>query len=106
MKDSIFVKKWIKFQNEKSLLTALVDFETKINFINQIYAMQWKLKSIIVDLSLLNFLNDQDRYCYNAFELIYNIINSWKQHKKCIILFYDVDFEESNVIFDMSMLTD
>ena len=67
--------------------------------------MQWKLKSIIVNLSLLKFLNDQNRYCYDTFELIYNIINSWKQHKKCIILFYDVDFEESNVIFNMSMLT-
>ena len=68
--------------------------------------MQWKLKSMIVNLSLSNFLNDQDRYCYNAFELIYNIINSWKQHKECITLFYDVNFEKSNVIFDMSILTD
>ena len=67
--------------------------------------MQWKLKLMIVDLLLLNFLNNQDRYCYNAFKLIYNIINSWNQHKKCIILFYDVNFEELNVIFNMSILT-
>ena len=68
--------------------------------------MQWELKLIIVDLSLSDFLNNQDRYCYDAFELIYNIIDSWKQHKKCIILFYDVDFEKSNVIFDILMLID
>ena len=30
---------------------------------------------MIVDLSLLNFLDDQNRYCYDAFELIYNIID-------------------------------
>ena len=59
---------------------------------------------MIVDLSLSSFLNDQDCYCYDAFELIYNIINSWGQHKKCIILFYNVNFEKSNVIFDISML--
>ena len=60
---------------------------------------------MIADLSLSKFLNDQDRYCYDVFELIYNIIDFWKQHKECITLFYDVDFERSNVIFDMSMLT-
>ena len=68
--------------------------------------MQWKLKKMIVDLSLLNFLNDQDHYYYDAFKLIYNIIDFWDQHKKCITLFYNVDIKRSNVIFDMSMLTD
>ena len=67
--------------------------------------MQWKLKSMIIDLSLLNFLNDQDRCCYDAFKLIYNIIDFWKQHKKCITLFYDINFKKSNIIFDMLMLT-
>ena len=60
---------------------------------------------MIVDLSLSDFLNDQNHYYYDAFKLIYNIINSWKQHRKYIILFYDVNFEKSNIIFDMSMLT-
>ena len=60
---------------------------------------------MIIDLPLSNFLNDQNRYCYDAFELIYNIIDSWEQHRECTTLFYDVNFEESNVIFDMSMLT-
>ena len=67
--------------------------------------MQWKLKLMIVNLLLSNFLNDQDRYCYDVFELIYNIINFWRQHRKCIILFYNVNFEELNIIFDMLMLT-
>ena len=58
-----------------------------------------------VDLSLSRFLNDQSQYCYNVYELIYNIINFWKQHKECITLFYEVDFENSNIIFDILMLT-
>ena len=39
-KDSILIKKWIQFPNEKDLLTAFVDSETKINFIHQIYMIQ------------------------------------------------------------------
>ena len=94
------------FQSEASKLIAFIDFEAKINLIDQVYVIQWKLKSVIIDLSLSKFLNDQNRYCYDAFELIYNIIDFWKQHRECTTLFYDVDFEKSNVIFDMSMLTD
>ena len=57
------------------------------------------------DLSLSRFLNDQSRYCYGVYKLIYNIINFWEQHRECITLSYKIDFENLNVIFDMSMLT-
>ena len=67
--------------------------------------IQWELQSVNIDLSLSKFLNDQSRYCYGAYELIYNIIDFWEQHKKCITLFYEINFEGSNIIFDMSMLT-
>ena len=62
IKNSILVKKWVKFQNEANQLTVFIDFEAKINLINQVYVMQWKLKSVIVDLSLSKFLNNQNRY--------------------------------------------
>ena len=58
IKDLILVTRWANFQSEASKLTAFVDFEAKINLINQIYVMQWKLKSMIADLSLSKFLND------------------------------------------------
>ena len=67
--------------------------------------IQWKLQSVNVALSLSKFLNDQSRYCYGAYELIYNIINFWEQHRKCITLFYEIDFEGPNIIFGMSILT-
>ena len=43
IKDSILVKEWIQFPNEKDLLTTFVDSETKINFVNQTYVIQWEL---------------------------------------------------------------
>ena len=33
-KNSILVKGWIQFSNEEDLLTAFVDSEIKINFVN------------------------------------------------------------------------
>ena len=67
--------------------------------------IQWELQSVIVDFLLSKFLNDQSRYYYDVYELIYNIINFWKQYKKCVIIFYKINFENSNIIFDMSILT-
>ena len=58
-----------------------------------------------VDLLLSKFLNNQNRYCYNVYKLLYNIINFQEQYKECITLFYEINFENSNVIFDLLMLT-
>ena len=104
-KDLILIKEWVQFSNEKNLLTTLVDLKIKINLINQIYVIQWKLKLVYVDLSLSEFLNDQSQYYYDAYELTYNIINFWKQHKECITLFYKTNFKDLNIIFNISMLT-
>ena len=77
----------------------------KINFINQVFVTQWEMQSINdVILSLSNFLNEQNRYCHETHELIYNIINSWNQHRQCKILFYVIDYVESNFILNMFML--
>ena len=57
------------------------------------------------NLSLSSFLNDQKRYCYEAHELTYNLVDSWNQRKKCITLFYVVDFQRFDVILSMFMLT-
>ena len=105
IKNLILVKEWVQFSNEENLLTVFVDSKTKINLVNQIYIIQWKLQSMNIDLSLSNFLNNQNRYCYDAYKLIYNSISFWEQYKECITLFYEVDFEDSNVIFNISMLT-
>ena len=57
-----------------------------------------------VILSLSNFLNEQNRYCYKAHEFIYNIIDTWNQYRQCKILFYAIDYVESNFILNMFML--
>ena len=36
-KNSILIKKWVQFSNEKDLLTTFVNLKIKINFINWIY---------------------------------------------------------------------
>ena len=67
--------------------------------------IQWELSSVRANLSLSSFLDDQKRYCYEAHELIYNLIDSWDQRKKCITLFYVVDFQRFDVILSKFILT-
>ena len=57
-----------------------------------------------VILSLSKFLNEQDRYCYETHEFIYNVIDSWNQHRQCKTLFYAIDYVEFDFILNMFML--
>ena len=57
-----------------------------------------------VILSLSKFLNEQNRYCHKTHEFIYNVINSWNQHRQCKILFYAIDYVEFDFILNMFML--
>ena len=66
--------------------------------------MQWELQFTFAILSILNFLDNDDRYCYDVYKLIYYLIDSWNQHQECINLFYLVKYTSSNLILDMSML--
>ena len=97
---------WANFLNDVRLLFEHGNSKTKINFINQIYVIQWKISFINVILSLSKFLNDENQYCYKTHELIYDFIDSWKQRRQYIILFYAINYFESNIIFEIFMLID
>ncbi len=66
--------------------------------------MQWELQSTFAILSTSSFLDDDDCYCYDAYELIYYLIDSWDQHRECTTLFYLVKYTSPNFILDMLML--
>ena len=55
-------KNWIDQLNNEQLLTALIDSKIKINFIQQKFALQWNLISIVVVLSRFEFLDEE---CYD-----------------------------------------
>ena len=105
-RDSIMTIDWVNFLSDIRLLFELVDSKAKINLINQVYITQWKIFFVFVVLSLSKFLNDENRYCYKTHELIYNFVDSWEQRRQCTILFYVVNYFESNVIFEMFILID
>jgi len=52
----------------------------------------------------IKFFNDDNRYCYDVYKLIYYLINSWNQHRECTILFYLIKYISLDLILDMSML--
>ncbi len=102
--NSILVKGWTQLLDDERQVIDLVDLGAKLNLINYGYVVQWKLQFTFAILSTSSFLNDDDRYCYDAYKLIYYLIDSWNQHWECTILFYLVKYTSSNLILDMSML--
>ena len=105
-RDFIITIDWVNFLNDIRLLFELIDSKTKINFINQIYITQWKISSINVILLLLRFLNNENRYYYDAHKFIYDFVNSWKQRRQCITLFYAINYSKFDIIFEMFILID
>jgi len=73
----ILVKDWTWLFNNKRQVINLVNSRAKLNLINYVYVVQWKLQFTFVILSILNFLNGDDRYYYDVYKLIYYLINSW-----------------------------
>ena len=86
-------------------MTALIDSKIKINLIQQKFALQWNLTSIDVVLSRSEFFDEKIRYCYDVYNFEYHLIDFWNQYRKCIILFYAVDYINFDVILSMSMLS-
>jgi len=66
--------------------------------------VQWELQFTFAILSTSSFLDGDDRYYYDVYELIYYLIDSWSQHQECTILFYLVKYTSLDLILDMSML--
>ena len=85
------------------MLRAFINSNTKINLINQHFVIQWNLSQINVNLSLSRFLNENARHCYDVYELIYWIIDFWKQNRKCTILLYSVNFTNLDLILKISI---
>ena len=85
-------------------MRVLINSNAKINLINQHFMIQWNLPQINVDLLLSKFLDEDTRHCYDIYELIYWIIDFWKQGRKCTTLLYSVNFADFNLILKMLML--
>jgi len=75
--NSILVKGWTRFFNNERQVIDLIDLRAKINLINYVYVVQWELQSTFAILSILDFFDNDDRFCYDVYELIYHLIDSW-----------------------------
>ena len=102
--NSILMKDWTRLFDDERQVIDLIDSRAKLNLINYVYVVQWKLQLTFAILLTLNFLNNNNRYYYDVYKLIYYLIDSWDQHRECTILFYLIKYISSNLILDMSML--
>ena len=98
------MKYWIRlFDNERQVIN-LIDLRAKLNLINYDYVMQWKLQFTFAILLTSSFLDNDNRYCYDVYKLIYYLIDSWNQHRECTILFYLIKYTSFDFILDILML--
>ena len=70
------MKDWTWLLDDERQVIDLVDLKTKLNLINYDYVVQWELQFTFAILSTSSFLNDDNRYCYDAYKLIYYLIDS------------------------------
>ncbi len=75
-----------------------------MNVISQHFIIKQSMSLLNVDLSRFIWMNDQSVYCYDVYEMHYQLIDSWDIEKKDISIFYAIDKKESFLILSMSSM--
>ena len=88
-------------------MSILLNKKIEMNLINQNFVVVTNLKSIFNDLSMMCYLNDVKTYCYETYEFLIVMNNSWKHDRIFTDIFYamnkdllliDVTLKLSNLI--------
>ncbi len=75
-----------------------------MNIISQRFIIEQSMSLLNVDLSRFIWMNDQNVYCYDVYEMCYRLIDSWSIERKDISIFYVIDKKESFLILSMSSM--
>ncbi len=78
-----------------------MNINVKINMISQHFIIKQSMLLLNVDFSRFIWMNNQNVYCYDVYEMCYWLINSWSIEKKDINIFYAIDKKESLLILSI-----
>ncbi len=78
-----------------------MNIDVEMNVISQRFIIEQSMSLLNVDLSRFIWINNQNVYCYNIYEMHYRLINSWDIKKKDTSIFYAIDKKESFLILSM-----
>lgn len=92
-------------KNNFFLMKIFLNENVEINVVNYRYVVVQKLKSINDDLFISFFMNDKSIHCYDAYLIITQLKNNWKQLRNIETLCYAINKEQNaDVILKLSDL--
>ena len=68
----------------------MLDIGTKVNVINQRFAIECNFKTLDVELPTYSQLNKTQVYCYKAYKVLLRIKDSWGRIKEVTLICYRV----------------
>ena len=91
-------------KDQKTEIKIHMNIDVEMNVISQRFIIEQSMSLLNVDLSRFIWMNNQNVYCYNIYEMHYQLINSWDIKKKDTSIFYAIDKKESFLILSMSSM--
>jgi len=88
-------------KDQKTEIKIHMNIDVEMNVISQRFIIEQSMSLLNVDLSRFIWMNNQNVYCYNIYEMHYQLINSWDIKKKDTSIFYAIDKKESFLILSM-----
>ena len=90
--------------SDSVLIQTLFDTDAEINIIFQHFTVKHQLKYIESELSQSQFIDDQRVYCFEVYQVRYQLIDIWEQSQNCEHIFYILNKAESAFILKLSAL--
>ena len=85
-------------------MQTLFNTGAEVNIIFQHFAVKHQLKCMKSELSQSQFIDDQRVYCFEVYQVRYQLIDIWEQSQNCEHIFYILNKAESALILELSAL--
>ena len=85
-------------------MQTLFDTDAEMNIIFQHFTVKHQLKYMKSELSQSQFIDDQRVYCFEVYQVRYQLIDTWEQSQNCEHIFYILNKAESALILELSAL--
>ncbi len=98
---TLIYKEHVIQRDQKTETKIYMNIDVEMNMINQRFVVKQSMSLLNVNLSRFIWMNNQNVYCYNVYEMRYWFIDSWNIEKKDISIFYAINKKESFLILSM-----
>ena len=79
----------------------MLNISTKVNVINQRFAVKYSFKTLDIELPTYSQLNKTQAYCYEAYKVPLRIKDSWGRTREVTFVCYRIGNISSNVTIGM-----